>query len=225
MPGPGIGARGTFPDGRFDGGRSTNWEIELTGKGRPRLDAGADDRSGRCRIVAGDGAANHRRAQRRAGQQCGRHRWRVVSGSAGNVVAQSTTLRLSIRTRTAADRELVLNKVRTLTRTQAEGYGCQYEIREGVPGAVLTNDAAATKTACDIARAAFGDRRVVYPGPTFLGSEDFAFMLQKKPGTYCFIGNGDTPMVHHPEFVFNRDNLTRGAAYWVALTEGYLRRG
>ncbi len=42
--------------------------------------------------------------------------------------------------------------------------------------------------------------------------------------TYCFIGNGDTPMVHHPEFAFNRDNLPRGAAYWVALTEGYLRK-
>ena len=48
-------------------------------------------------------------------------------------------------------------------------------------------------------------------------------MLQKKKGTYCFIGNGDTPMVHHPEFIFDQAILPKGAAYWVALTEGYLR--
>jgi hippurate hydrolase len=201
-----------------------NWEIELTGRGghgsMPELSidpvvAGSSLVMALQTIVARN-VAPASSAVVTVGA--------FLSGAAGNVVAQSATLRLSIRTRTPADRELVLNKVRTLTRTQAEGYGCQYEIREGVPGAVLTNDAAATKRACDIARAAFGDQRVVYPGPTFLGSEDFAFMLQKKPGTYCFIGNGDTPMVHHPEFVFDRDNLTRGAAYWVALTEGYLRR-
>lgn len=48
-------------------------------------------------------------------------------------------------------------------------------------------------------------------------------MLQKQKGTYCFLGNGDTKMVHHPEFVFNQDILPIGAAYWVALAEGHLR--
>jgi hippurate hydrolase len=146
-----------------------------------------------------------------------------LSGNAGNVIAQTAVLRLSIRTKTAADRELVLNKVRTLTKTQAEGYGCTYEIREGVPGAVLTNDEGETHRAAEIARAAFGEENVIDPGPTFLGSEDFAFMLQAKKGTYCFIGNGDTPMVHHPQFTLNQEILPKGAAYWVALTEGYLR--
>jgi hippurate hydrolase len=146
-----------------------------------------------------------------------------LSGNAGNVIAQSAILRLSIRTRTPADRRMVLDKVRTLTRTQAEGYGCTHEIREGVPGAVLVNDEEETLRAADIARTAFGEDNVVYPGPTFLGSEDFAFMLQEKKGTYCFIGNGDTPMVHHPQFVLNQSILPKGAAYWVALTEGYLQ--
>jgi len=87
---------------------------------------------------------------------------------------------------------------------------------------VLVNTKAETLKAYEIANAAFGEDRAVYPGPTFLGSEDFAFMLQKRPGTYCFIGNGDTPMVHHPEYVLNQDILPRGAAYWVALVEGVL---
>ena len=63
----------------------------------------------------------------------------------------------------------------------------------------------------------------MYPGPSYLGSEDFAFMLQKKQGTYCLLGNGDTAMVHHPQYVFDDAILPVGAAYWVALTEQYLR--
>lgn len=146
-----------------------------------------------------------------------------LSGNAGNVVAQSAILRLSIRTKTPEDREMVLNRVRQLTKNQAESFGCTYEIREGVPGAVLVNSEDETLKAFEIARKAFGEESTHYPGPTFLGSEDFAFMLQKKSGTYCFIGNGDTQMVHHPEYKFNPEILTKGAAYWVELTENYLK--
>ena len=200
-----------------------NWEIELTGKGghgsMPELSIDP--------VVAGSSLVMA--LQTIVSRNVSPHNSAVVtvgaflSGNAGNVIAQSAILRLSIRTKTPADRELVLNKVRDLTRTQAEGYGCTYEIREGVPGAVLTNDKEETLRAADIARAAFGEDNVVYPGPTFLGSEDFAFMLQEKKGTYCFIGNGDTPMVHHPQFILNQPILPKGAAYWVALTVGYLR--
>ena len=200
-----------------------NWEIELTGKGghgsMPELSIDP--------VVAGSSLVMA--LQTIVSRNVSPHNSAVVtvgaflSGNAGNVIAQSAILRLSIRTKTPADRQMVLTKVRELTRTQAEGYGCAHEIREGVPGAVLVNDKEETLRAAEIARAAFGEEDVVYPGPTFLGSEDFAFMLQEKKGTYCFIGNGDTPMVHHPQFIFNQGILPKGAAYWVALTEGYLR--
>src|SRR5690606_39125390 len=100
-----------------------------------------------------------------------------------------------------------------ISKGVAETYGCTYEIREGVPGAVLVNDPEETRKAYEVARAAFGAENVVFPGPTYLGSEDFAFMLQQRPGTYCFLGNGDTPMVHHPRYVFNKGLLPVGAAY------------
>jgi hippurate hydrolase len=200
-----------------------NWEIELTGKGghgsMPELSIDP--------VVAGSSLVMA--LQTIVSRNVSPHNSAVVtvgafqSGNAGNVIAQSAILRLSIRTKTPADREMVLRKVKELTRTQAEGYGCTYEIREGVPGAVLVNDEEETLRAAEIARGAFGEEDVVYPGPTFLGSEDFAFMLQEKKGTYCFIGNGDTPMVHHPQFIFDQGILPKGAAYWVALTEGYLR--
>src|SRR5690554_455991 len=201
-----------------------NWEIEITGKGSH----GAMPEFGIDPVVAGSSlvlalqsiVARNVAPANSAVVTVGA----FLAGNAGNVVAQSAILRLSIRTKTPEDRVLVLDRVRTLARFQAESFGCTYEIREGIPGAVLINSTQETLQAFEIAKKAFGEDQVQFPGPTFLGSEDFAFMLQKCPGTYCFIGNGDTPMVHHPEFTFNKKLLTKGAAYWVALTEGYLNK-
>lgn len=200
-----------------------NWEIEISGRGSH----GAMPELGIDPIVAG--ASLVLALQSIVSRNVAPAHSAVVtvgaflSGSAGNVVAQSAILRLSIRTKTPEDRSMVLDRIHTLTKHQAESFGCTYQIREGIPGAVLVNSHEETMQAYEIAKAAFGEEETVYPGPTFLGSEDFAFMLQKRPGTYCFIGNGDTPMVHHPEFIFNKELLTKGAAYWVALTEGYLK--
>ncbi len=200
-----------------------NWEIELVGKGShgsmPELSINP--------VVAGSSLVMA--LQTIVSRNMSPHNSAVVtvgaflSGNAGNVIAQSATLRLSIRTTTPEDRKLVLGKVRSIAKTQAESFACTHEIREGVPGAVLVNDPSETAKAASIARDAFGDDAVMYPGPSYLGSEDFAFMLHKKAGTYCLLGNGDTPMVHHPQYVFNDAILPVGAAYWVALTERYLQ--
>jgi hippurate hydrolase len=200
-----------------------NWEIELTGKGShgsmPELSIDP--------VVAG--SALVMALQTIVSRNVSPHNSAVVtvgaflSGNAGNVIAQSAVLRLSIRTTTPEDRELVLGKVKSITKAQAEAFNCTYEIREGVPGAVLVNEPAATAKAAAIAQQAFGEEQVMYPGPSYLGSEDFAFMLQKKQGTYCLLGNGDTQMVHHPQYVFDDAILPIGAAYWVALTEQYLQ--
>lgn len=100
------------------------------------------------------------------------------SDAAGNVIANSAILRLSIRTTTPEDRETVLGNVRRLIAQQSESFGGTSEIRQGVAGAVLTNDPEETRKAAKIARDAFGPNNVSEDGPTFLGSEDFAFMLQ-----------------------------------------------
>lgn len=199
-----------------------SWEIEIQGKGSH----GATPELGVDPIVAGSSlvmalqtvVSRNLAPANSAVVTVGA----FVAGSAGNVVPQSAILRLSIRTKTPADRALVLDRIRTLTQHQCESFGCSYQIREGVPGSVLINSKEETKTAFELAKAAFGEENVHFPGPTFLGSEDFAFMLEHRPGTYCFIGNGDTPMLHHPAYTFNKRLLTSGAAYWVALVEGLL---
>jgi len=199
-----------------------NWEIELTGKGSH----GAMPEHGIDAVVAGSSLVMA--LQTVVSRNISPANSAVVSvgaflsGNAGNMVSQSAILRLSIRTKTQSDRELVLDRIRSITKHQAESYGCKFEIREGVPGAVLVNDPEETRRAAEIAIQSFGEDQVIYPGPGFLASEDFAFMLQKKPGTYCFIGNGDSPMVHHPEFVFNKDILLKGATYCATLVENRL---
>ncbi|HMM17622.1 MAG TPA: amidohydrolase [Petrimonas sp.] len=144
------------------------------------------------------------------------------SGIAGNAVPQKAILRLSIRNMEAGLRTMVLDKVRSITKAQAEAFNCGYEIHEGVAGAVLVNTPENTQWAYKVAQETFGEENAVYGMHPYMGSEDFAFMLQKKAGTYCMMGNGDTFMVHHPKYVFNQDLLSRGATYWVALTEAYL---
>ena len=200
-----------------------NWEVEITGKGGH----GAIPELATDPIVAASSLVMA--LQTIVSRNVAPQHSAVVTvgafqaGQAANVIAHSAILRLSIRTTTPEDRVMVEANVRRLIQQQSESFGCVAEIREGVPGAVLTNSAEETKKAAQIAREAFGDDKVSEEALAYLGSEDFAFMLQEVKGTYCFLGNGDSKFVHHPEYVFAQDNLLVGAAYWVALTEGYLR--
>lgn len=146
-----------------------------------------------------------------------------LAGSAANIIPQTAVLRLSIRNMNPEDRKMVLDKIRHITKTQAESFGCTYEIHEGQPGAVLVNDPEATQYAAEVARKTFGEENVILPGVPYMGSEDFAFMLQKQRGTYLMVGNGDTPMVHHPQYVLNQEIFPIGASMWVALVEDYLK--
>lgn len=200
-----------------------NWEVVLTGKGSH----GSMPEKSIDPVVAG--ASLVMALQTIVSRNVGAKDSAVVTvgaflaGDAGNVIPQTATLRLSIRSSAPETRKLVLDKVRAIAAAQAASFGVGHEIVEGPPGAVLVNDPVQTAECADVARALLGDDQVVMPGPTFMGSEDFAYYAQHKPGSYCFIGNGDTPMVHHPMYDFDDRNLPVGAAYWVALVQHYLK--
>lgn len=200
-----------------------NWEIELTGKGSH----GSMPELGIDPIVCGSSLVMA--LQTIVSRNVSPWQNSVVSvgaflsGNAGNAVPQNAILRLSIRNMDEKLREMVLGKIRSITKAQAEAFNCKFEIREGVPGAVLVNAPENTRWAASVARDVFGSENVNNELPPYMGSEDFAFMLQKKQGAYCMIGNGEGYMVHHPEYIFNQDILPLGAAYWVGLTEEYLR--
>lgn len=200
-----------------------NWEIELTGKGShgsmPELSidplvCGASLVMALQTIVSRNVSP---------WKNCVVNVGAFQAGIAGNAVPQKAILRLSIRNMDQEQRTMVLDKIRLITKAQAEAFACGYEIREGVAGCVLVNSAEHTQWAYGVAQKTFGEENAIYNMHPYMGSEDFAFMLREKPGTYCMIGNGDTYMVHHPKYVFDQSLLSRGATYWVALTEDYLK--
>ena len=155
------------------------------------------------------------------------------SGMANNVIPASATLKLSVRSLDRDVRNTLETRICALVNAQAESFGVRAEIDYQRNYPVLVNTEAETEFAYGVARDLVGDVKVVYPAPALTGSEDFAFMLEKLPGCYLFIGNGDggigmdgkptsACMVHNPGFNFNDANIGVGSAYWVALTQRYL---
>jgi hippurate hydrolase len=92
----------------------------------------------------------------------------------------------------------------------------------------LVNSENETNFARQVALDLVGAERVVLNGPPLTGSEDFAFMLEKIPGSYLLIGNGDGDasgacMVHNPGYDFNDDNIATGSEYWIHLTKEFFK--
>ena len=152
----------------------------------------------------------------------------IHSGQANNVIPQTATLEISMRAMQRETRELLEQRLRTVVKSQCESYGVWAEIDFRPGYAVLVNTPEETAFALQVARALVGDHHVVDNAPAVSASEDFAFMLEKRPGCYLNIGNGHGSehgacMVHNPAYDFNDSNLPIGAAYWAMLTETYLR--
>ncbi len=147
------------------------------------------------------------------------------AGRANNVIPASATLELSVRALDREVRALLERRIKALAHAQAESFGVQAQVDWRRGYAVLVNTPAETAFAREVALELLGPERVTLQGPPLTGSEDFAFMLERVPGSYLFIGNGDAPgtcMVHHPGYDFNDDNVAVGSAYWVKLAERFL---
>nr|BFD40126.1 M20 aminoacylase family protein [Pseudomonas sp. FFPRI_1] len=148
----------------------------------------------------------------------------LQAGEAANVIPQQALLRLSLRALNAPVRELMLERVKAIIRTQADSFGCTVSIEHRPAYPVLVNSAEETEFARRIGVELVGADAVDGNTPKLMGSEDFGWMLQRCPGSYLFIGNGVAqPMVHNPGYDFNDDILLTGAAYWGALAESWLK--
>ncbi len=149
------------------------------------------------------------------------------AGQANNVIPALATLELSVRALDPELRRLLEQRIKALVAAQAQSFGVTAEI-DWRPGyCVLVNTETETNFARQVALDLVGAEHVTLHGPALTGSEDFAFMLEKIPGSYLLIGNGDGDsagacMVHNPGYDFNDDNIATGSAYWVALVERYL---
>jgi hippurate hydrolase len=146
------------------------------------------------------------------------------SGRANNIIPDSAVLELTVRTLKSEVRALVEQRLKALVTAQAEGFGVRAEIDYRRGYTVLVNSPAETGFARQVALELVGPDKVV-EGPQLTASEDFSFMLEKVPGCYLMIGNGDGEggcQVHNPGYDFNDSNVKIGAAYWARLAERFL---
>jgi len=120
-------------------------------------------------------------------------------------------------------RELLKRRITDLAQTQAASYGATAEVDYGWGHPVLVNTEAETAFAREVAVELVGAENVCEID-LVTGSEDFAYMLERVPGSFVRLGNGDTPFVHTSRYDFNDESLTVGAAYWTRLVERYLAR-
>jgi amidohydrolase len=140
----------------------------------------------------------------------------VTSSQAFNVIAQRVTLRGTVRTLSQEMRDLAERRIKALAEHTAAGFGAvaRVEYRRGYP--VMVNTQTETDHAMAAARAVSGDCAAA---PLVMGGEDFAYMLQERPGAYILVGNGDTADVHSPAYDFNDAIIPAGCSYWVELAE------
>ena len=146
----------------------------------------------------------------------------VHAGDTWNVIPEQVVLRGTVRTFDARVQDLIEQRMRTLV----DGIAAMFEMRATLryerryPATVNSPDE--TERASRAAGAVVGAQNVDTNPTPEMTSEDFAFMLQAKPGCYVWLGAGrgdDTPNLHNPRYDFNDDVLAIGASYWVRLAE------
>ena len=143
------------------------------------------------------------------------------AGNARNVIPQTAELRGTIRTLTPQVRELVEKRVREVVAGVAQITGAKIDLvyKRGYP--VTVNHAAQTDVATQVAKEIAGEANV-HESPPLMGAEDFAYMLEARPGAFIFCGNGDTAGLHHPAYNFNDEAIVYGTSYWIKLVENTL---
>jgi len=136
---------------------------------------------------------------------------------ASNIIAQHVTLKGTVRTLDPDMRQLAHERIMALIPATAQAYGATAEVIYDWGYPVTVNHPEQTTFAADCAEEVAGscirDVKPVMP------AEDFAFMLEARPGAYIFLGNGDTAMCHHPAYQFDDDAIPVGCSWFVTLVE------
>src|SRR3974390_1937732 len=143
------------------------------------------------------------------------------AGNARNVIPQTAELRGTVRTLTEEVRALVEKRVHEVVAGVAQITGAKIDLvyESGYPGKGKT--APQTDLATQVAKEVAGAANV-HETPPLMGAEDFAYMLEARPGAFIFCGNGDSAGLHHPAYHFNHDAIRYGPSFWIKLVENTL---
>jgi amidohydrolase len=162
----------------------------------------------------------------------------IHAGEATNVVPDSCELQGTVRTFTLPVLDLIEQRMREISEHTCAAFGatCEFAFERNYPPTI--NSEAEAAFAKQVMQDIVGESNVLVQEPT-MGAEDFAYMLQAKPGAYCFIGNGDGAhradyegadhhegpcTLHNPRYDFNDDLIPLGGTYWVEVATRWLNR-
>jgi amidohydrolase len=156
----------------------------------------------------------------------------IHAGEATNVVPDRCEIQGTVRTFTVEVLDLIERRMAEIAEHTCAAFGatCEFTFKRNYPPTV--NHPAETTFLREVLADIVGADQVVAQEPT-MGAEDFAYMLQERPGCYAFIGNGDGDhremghgggpcMLHNPSYDFNDDLIPLGATVWVQLVEKWL---
>jgi amidohydrolase len=140
------------------------------------------------------------------------------AGFTDNVIPQHAKLRGTARALKPEIGELLRKRINEIVEGTARLYGATAKLTytNGYP--VVVNHERETAFAAAVAREIAGKDKV-NECPPRMAAEDFAFMLNERPGAFIFVGNGDSAGLHHPAYDFNDEVIPVGTSYWVRLAE------
>jgi amidohydrolase len=159
----------------------------------------------------------------------------IHAGDAYNIIPNEAVLRGTVRTFSNAVLDQIESGMQRIVDGSAATFGAEVVLRFQRNYPPLVNHEAETDFCATVMRDVVGADNVRTSIEPTMGSEDFAFMLEEKPGCYVFIGNGDGThrdighgmgpcMLHNPSYDFNDALIPIGATYWVRLVEKFLVR-
>ncbi len=146
----------------------------------------------------------------------------IHGGNLPNVIPDSVELKLTVRAFDENVRQAIRERITTLVETHVASYGATADLFYPTGYPVLVNEPQQTAFARQTAHRHFGADRIDPGLRPITASEDFAFMLEERPGSYLFLGNGDSADLHSPRYDFNDSIIGDAAQYWVRLVEDFL---
>ena len=147
----------------------------------------------------------------------------ISAGEAVNAIPGEVRIAGTVRCFDPAVQAMAEKAIRQIVSLTAEAHGGHASVDYQHRYPALVNDPTSTNLARDAAAPVFGNTGI-QAMPPGTGSEDFAFMLQQRPGAYGLLGTGDGPSVHNPAYDYNDDVLIFGAAWWASVVDMFCSR-
>jgi hippurate hydrolase len=144
---------------------------------------------------------------------------KVVGGDAYNVIPETAVISGTARFFAREVGAQIEEGLKRVAEGVAAGFGASASLDYRLIFAPTINDAEQAEAYAAAAAELVGDAKVARDKPPGMGSEDFSFMMERVPGAYIYLGNGDGAMPHNPRYQFNDEAIPYGAALYARVVE------